>query len=50
MLGFQTALAQIGSDKGLANYDDKDNAVDGTVYNIPILGPTLYPSASQCPL
>jgi hypothetical protein len=25
MLGFQTALAQAASDKGLANYDDKNN-------------------------
>lgn len=63
MLGFQTALAQIGSDKGLANYDNKNDletllkntvnlnkdvleAVDVAVYNLPILGPTLSPSAS----
>lgn len=67
MRGFQTALAQIGSDKGLANYDDKNNletllkdtvnlnkdaltAVDVAVYYLPILGPTLGPSASLCPL
>lgn len=67
MLGFQTALAQTGSDKGLANYDrtndletllkdtvdltkDTLNAVDLLVHNIPILGPILDPSASQCPL
>lgn len=25
MLGFQTALAQTASDKGLANYNDKNN-------------------------
>jgi hypothetical protein len=67
MLGFQTALAQIGSDKGLANYDDKNSletllkdtvdlnknvlsAVDVAVYNLPVLGPILGPSASQCSL
>ena len=67
MLGFQTALAQAGSDKGLANYDRTNSletllkdtvnlnknaltAVDVVVYNIPVLGPILGPSASQCPL
>ena len=65
MLSFQTALAQAGSDKGLANYDNTNdletlvknsvnltkkvlNAVDVAVYNFPVLGPTLGPSASQC--
>ena len=67
MLGFQTALAQTGSDKGLLDYD-KENDVEKllkdtvdfnknvlsaavvTVDNIPVLGPILGPSASQCPL
>ena len=67
MLGFQTALAHAGSDKGLANYDPKidletllkntvnlnKNALTSVtvlVYNIPLLGPILDPSASQCSL
>ena len=67
MLGFQTALAQAGSDKGLTNYDPKNSletllkdtvnlnknaltAVSVLVYNIPVLGPILGPSASQCSL
>lgn len=67
MLGFQTALAKAGSDKGEANYDRtngletilKDTvnlnkntltAVSVIVYNIPVLGPILGPSASQCQL
>lgn len=67
MLGFQTALAQAGSDKGLAEYDRTNgletllkntvdlnknalSAVNAVIYNVPGLGPTLGPSAYQCPL
>ena len=61
LLGFQNTLAQLGADKGLANYDRNNdletllkdlinankyflNDVDGLVYDVPGLGPTLGPS------
>lgn len=65
MLGFQTALAQSDKGLAnyddtndletlLKNTVDLNknvlNAVDTAVYNLPILGPILGPSAFQCPL